>query len=88
MWSRGGRRGRAPSSTSSAQDNEMRGVSPRSLPSQRMLDPRETCYFLRIRPSREGSGNGKHPLVRWWWRMKGGGGGVVVAVVVEEEEEE
>ena len=69
---------RSPSSPSSARGNELRGVSPRSLPSQRMPDPWETCYLLRIRPLREGSGRGKHPLVRWRkrrWRREGGGGG-------------
>ena len=48
------------------------------LLSHRMPDPRETCRHLRIRPSREGSGRGKHPLVRWrrrGWRRKGGVGG-------------
>ena len=43
-----------------------------------MPDPRETCRHLLIQPPREGSGRGKHPLVRWrrrWWRRKGGVGG-------------
>ena len=43
---------------------DLRGVIPRSLPSLRMPDPRETCCFLRICPSGKGSGCGKHPLVR------------------------
>ena len=37
------------------------GVIPRSLPSLRMPDPRETRCFLRICPSGKGSRHGKHP---------------------------
>ena len=59
-WCSGGRRGGA----LWLRHADPLGVTPRSLPSLRMPDPRETRCFLRIWPPREGSGRGKHPLVK------------------------
>ena len=60
-WCRGGRRWRVPSSSPLSRHADLRGVTPRSLPSLRMPDPRETCCFLRIWPPRESNGRAKHP---------------------------